>query len=324
MRTPPTLWSQDISFQVHTQLAIVGVVSFPDPPPSSVEGGSGDETIFGAVEKYYHSKINFLHGYLVFNIQLLTPNFAADIVGIAQGSKQKIEAKFAVLLTNVCKKLREKPIDFTELQMFFTSFFSQGKCIAKSSNIHETFDMLTRHKLWDYWNYYPLERLVQAFAADDQEIQSWIEAYKQDLRSYKLTTKLIDHIAAVDFDSSYGSPSEEEQLERPARYDRRYYSKLSLKLKMRFSDYTLHYIEDLWEEFAELYDLPPHVALLESISKGCVLIVWLVPTHLAPQILHTPPHSDDFYHKHEIMKVEFRGKCIYQEKELDEVHTSII
>ena len=172
--------------------------------------------------------------------------------------------------------------------------------------------------------YYPLERLVQAFAADDQEIQSWVETYKQDLRSYKLTTKLIDHIAAVDFDSSYGSPSEEEQLERPARYDQQYYRKLSLKLKTKVSDQTLHYIEDLWEEFAELYDLPPHKVLLESISKGCVLIVWLVPTHLAPQILHTVPHSDDFYRKHEIMRVEFGGKCIYQEKELDEVHTSII
>ena len=264
----------------------------------------------------------------MFNIQLLAPNFAAvcsgkdgDTVGISQRSKQKIEAKFAVLLTNICKKLREKPMDFTELQMFFTSFFSLGECIAKSSNIHETFDMLTRHKLWDYWNYYPLERLVQAFAADDEEIQSWVEAYKQDLRSYKLTTKLIDHIAA---DSSYGSPSEEEQLERPARYDRRYYSKLSIKLKMKFSDHTLHYIEDLWKEFAELYDLPPHTALLDSISKGCVLIIWLVPTHLAPQILLTVPHSDDFYRKHEIMRVEFGGKCIYQEKELDEVHTSVI
>ena len=47
VKTPLTLWSQDISFQVHTQLAIVGVVLFLVLK---------DETIFGAVEKYYHSK----------------------------------------------------------------------------------------------------------------------------------------------------------------------------------------------------------------------------------------------------------------------------
>ena len=240
-------------------------------------------------------------------------------------SRQKIEIKFAALLTNICRKLREKPINFTDLRMFFTSFFSSGEWIAKSSNIQEIFAAITRHKLWDYWNYYPLEGLVQEFAADDQEIKSWIETYKQDLRSYRITTKVIDHIAAVDSDSRYESPSEEKQLERPARYDQRYYQALSFKLKMKVTDHTLDYIEDLWKEYAELHGLPPYKALLDCIYEGCFLIVWLIPTHLAPQILHAVPHSDDFYRKHEIMRVEFGGNCIYQEeKELNEVHTTII
>ena len=261
-----------------------------------------------------------------------TINFAAlcsdadsGTVGITRMSRQKIEVKFAALLTNICRKLREKPINFTDLRMFFTSFFSPGECIAESSNIQEIFDMLTRHKLWDYWNYLPLEGLVQEFGADDPEIQSWIEMYRQDLRSYKVTTKLIDHIAAVDSDSRYESPSEEGQLERPARYDQRYYQTLSMKLKMKVTDHTLDYIEDLWKEYAELYSLPPHKALLDCIYEGCVLIVWLVPTHLASQILHAVSHSDDFYRKHEIMRVELGGKYIYQEeKELNEVHISVI
>ena len=271
---------------------------------------------------------------MAFGVQYLvaytfTINFAAlrsdedsGTVGITRMSRQKIEVKFAALLTNICRKLRGKQINFTDLQIFFTSFFSSGEWIAKSSNIQETFDTLTRHKLWDYWNYYPLEGLVHAFAADDQEILSWIETYKQDLRSYRITTKVIDHIAAVGSGSRYELPLEEKQ---PARYDQRYYQKLSIKLKMKVTDHTLDYIEDLWKEFAELHGLPPYKALLDCIHEGCVLIVWLLPTHLAPQILHAVPHSDDFYHKHEVMRIELAGKCIYQEeKELDEVHISVI
>ena len=259
------------------------------------------------------------------NAYTFTINFAARCSEIARTSRQKIEVKFAALLTNVCRKLRGKHIDFRDLHIFFKSCFSPGEWIAESSDTQEIFDTITRHKLWDYWNYLPLEGVVQEFAADDPEIQSWIETYKQDLRSYKVTTKLIDHIAAVDSDSSYESPSEEGQLEKPVRYDQQYYHRLSFKLKMKFTDHTLDYIEDLWKEYAELHGLPPYKALLDCIRKGCVLIVWLLPTHLAPQILHAAAHSDDFYRKHEIMKVELGGKCIYrEEKELNEVHATII
>ena len=161
--------------------------------------------------------------------------------------------------------------------------------------------------MWDYWNYYPLDQLVEVFAADDEEIMSWLESYKQDLNSYKEATKLIDYIAV------------KEQPEQPARYDWHCYQKL--KLNMKFTSHTLNYIDELWKEFAGLHDLPPHVALLESICEGCVSVVWLIPSHLAPKILSAAPHSDDFYHKHEITRVEFDGKCLYQEEKHQEVHT---
>ena len=206
-----------------------------------------------------------------------------------------------------------------DLQVFLTSYFSPGKCIPKSSSIHEIFKAITRHKLWDYWNYSPLEGIVQGFAADDQELTSWIETYRQDLESYKVTTKLIDHIATAASVSTVGeSPSDEE---RPARYDKQYYRTLSCKLKTKFTDHTLKYIDELWDKFANLYGLPPRVVLLDCIHKGCVSIVWLVPSRLAPQILNATPPNDEFYHKHEIMRVEFNEKCLHQEeKKVYQVH----
>ena len=226
---------------------------------------------------------------------------------ITQNNQRKMEAKFATLLMNTCRTLKNKPINVEDFQMFLTGYFP-SECIPKSSSIHETFEVITRHKLWDFWNYRPLYEIVQGFLADEPDVKSWIESYKRDLISFKVTTKLIDHIAETD----YIPPSEEEQ---PARYDQRYYKKLSFKLEMKFTHHTLVYIDDLWNEYAELYGLPPYVALLDCIRKGCVSIVWLIPSHLAPQIRSTTPLSGDFYRKHEITRVELGEECIYQEEE---------
>ena len=116
-------------------------------------------------------------------------------VGIAQRNKQTIDAKFATLLIKICRKLEGRQINLKDLHTFLTSYFSPGHCIPHSADIHEIFEAISSNKLWDYWNYLPLKKIVEGFAADDEEIASWIEAYKQDLKSYKVTTKLFECIA---------------------------------------------------------------------------------------------------------------------------------
>ena len=244
-------------------------------------------------------------------------------VEIAQRNKQDIDAKFATLLMNTCRKLGGRQINMEDLHLFLTGYFSPGKCIPKSSSIHEMFEAITHHKLWDCWNYYPLELIAQRFATDDQEITSWIKTYRQDLESYKVMTKLIDHIATAASVSTVSESLSDE--ERPARYDKQYYQNLSWKLKTKFTDHSLKYLDELWDKFANLYSLPPRAVLLDSVHKGCVSIVWLVPSRLASQILKATPPSDEFYHKHEIIKVEFNEKCLYQEeKKVDQVNMHYI
>ena len=231
------------------------------------------------------------------------------------GHKQKIEAKFASLLTKVRKKLREKQINSEDLSYFANSIFLR-EYIPKSSSINEIFEEMNRHRLWDYWNYYLLEEFILHFATDDPEAKVMMETYRQDLDSYKVTEKIIDHI-----DSFNETPYEEGQL---ARYDQQCYQKLSWKIKMNFTDHSLKYIDDLWNRFANLYSLPPRAALLDHIQKGCISIVCLIPSYLAAQVFHTaPPLRGDFYHKHEIARVELNGKCIYdEEKDCHKVHNA--
>ena len=262
----------------------------------------------------YFTLVILLIFVLIFAAQFIQKD--RGTVDIARGNQQKMKAKFALLFMNTCKKLKERPINVDDLQLFLTAHSLEY--IPKASTMHEIFEAITRHKLCDFWDYHLLEEIVQGFAADDPEVTSWIETYKQDLKSYKVTTKLIDHIAATSAD--YIPTSEEEQ---PARYDQQYYEKLSFKLKVKFTHHTLNYIDDLWKDCAELYGLPPYVSLLDCIREGCVEIVWLIPFHLAPQIRSTTPLSGSFYHKHEITRVKLGEECIYQEEEHCEVYVYV-
>ena len=248
--------------------------------------------------------------YILLPILVFTHNIAQEdsgAKGIAQKNMQKIFGNFSRMLTKVCRKLREKPINAEELKFLINSYF-QGEYIPKSSDINEIFEAANCHKLWDYWNYYPLENVVQLYASDDPELTLLMETYRQDFESYKVTTKIIDHITAVNAKSS-----EEEEHEKPS-YDRRYYQTLSLKLNATVTGHSVKYIDDLWNKFANLYNLPPRVALLDHIHRGCVSVVWYIPSYLAPQI-HLAPLSNVFYRKHEITRVEFDGRRIYQEGE---------
>ena len=73
--------------------------------------------------------------------------------------------------------------------------------------------MLGCDKLWDFWNYLPLKKFVEKFAADDAEIPLLFEAYKQDLKTYKVTTRLIDCISIAESDYK----PEERQHEKSGR-----------------------------------------------------------------------------------------------------------
>ena len=173
-------------------------------------------------------------------------------------------------------------------------------------NFSDIYEMFGCKKLWNSWDYLLLQKFVEKFAADDAEIASLFEAYKQDLKTYKVTTKLIDYISVAESDCK---PKERQHK----KSGREYYQEFSVKLGETVADRSLEYIDDLWDALVTVYDLPPHVAILDSIRKGCVSVVWRIPSHIAPKIFEAPPPSEEFYRKHGITRVEYSGESIYQE-----------
>ena len=218
-----------------------------------------------------------------------------------------------MLLTKIREKLREKPVSPDGLRFLINTFYEK-EYISASSNIDEIFNEGTRYKLWDYWNYEAIVIVVRVFAADDLKLKLLMETYRKDLESFKVASKLIDYIAALSLTQEEG-----EDVKIAARHDRRYYKKLEMKLNMRITNHSLKYIDELWNEFANLYSLPEHGVLLDRIHKGCVSIVWLIPSRLVSHILDAAPLSYVFYHKHNITRMELDGRCIYPEPH--ELHT---
>ena len=204
--------------------------------------------------------------------------------------------EFAKLISKVCGKLAGSNINIRDLRLFLKTSFP-GRTFPQS-DIHEIFETLSDNKLWDSWNYHLLKEIVEQFAADDQEIATWIKAYEKKFKQFKGTTRLIHCIGMVFVDSA---KTDDEQ---------------EISFKLGGSDDSLKQIEKLWNEFADHCGLPLHVARLCSITEGSVLVVWRIPSGIAPKILEAPPPSDKFYHKHGITRVEYGGECIYQEGEV--------
>ena len=234
---------------------------------------------------------------------------------LARENDQKIRGKFAGLLINVCQKLQNGDINVEDLRLFVIAFCPRGNCIPKSSNVHEIFEEITRHGLWSYLHYYLLEQIVEKFGSCDQEMKTWITNYKNDLLGYKASMKIMDFISVVQSDSSFDdSDSEEESPVKSIKYDRRYFRKLSVKLKVNITNQSLLYIESLWESFADYFLLPPLAAMLECIHTGCILVVWYIPSNLVPQIRQKAPQASDFFREHKIVCVKVGNTSIYEDE----------
>lgn len=220
-------------------------------------------------------------------------------MAIARQNLWEIKWKFSVLYMKACKKLRERQsqINIKDFRACLASLFPE-ESIPNSSNIEVILETITREKIWNYWNYSLLEKVVGEFLGDDQDMMSSIKTYKEDLTAYKATTKLVDYLVLGE--------------DQPKDY-----GKLTVKLDTMLTDHTLEYIENLWNKFATLYGLPPHVPLLDCICKGSVSIVWFIPPKLA-HIIHDAAPSKlnvDFYREYQITRVELEGECIYKEVE---------
>ena len=219
------------------------------------------------------------------------------------------------MLTNVCGRLQQNGIDIGEFSLFVVALFPPGDCIPQTNDLEEMFRAITRNGLWDFWNYSPLEEIVEKFGKGDPQLLLWVNEYKSDLVGFKACTKIVTYLSDVESDT-FDDDSDAEQAApvKQAKYDHRYYHRLSVKLKLNVANRSLSFIDDLWRSVSECFLLPPLSALLDRVHKGCITVVWLIPTSLVPRLLRQIYKARVFLKQRHIASLALDNLCVYNEE----------
>ena len=235
-------------------------------------------------------------------------------VEIIKRNQAKIRRKFASLVTNVRKKLEAKNIDMNDFSEFILTFFEGDvgqKLVSGSSlTVGDIFKSITKHKLWDYINYYYIEEILEEFGENDGELSQWLRDYKLELAGFKAATKIADFINCCK-PSGEIADADQSLRHNMARYDPTYCRRLSIKLNANVAEKGLHYIDDLWKSVADHFLLPSLPVLLESICEGCVEVTWLVPASHAMQIQWNLDGASEFLQHYGIVRLAIDAEVIY-------------
>ena len=193
-------------------------------------------------------------------------------------------------------------IDAEDVCFFVVTSFPPGDVIhLPPTALNKIFTTITHHRLWDYFHYSPLERIVNKFGANDPEMEKWVQDYKNELKTYTSRMKITDYTEPT-FDGSI------------AKFDLRYCC--PVEWKITFADDTLQSLADEWESFSAHYlePNPPSTCLLKSVCDDSTSVTWLIPSHLIPQLIKKVKLNTRFLQKHGIWNVTVADQCIYDEQ----------
>ena len=209
-------------------------------------------------------------------------------------------SEFATLVKNASRKL-QSIVNIDDFWVFVVNLFQPGDCIPDSRSVREIFCAITKNGLWDCVNYFPLKLIIEEFASNDTEMSDWVKKYEEAVSGYMLCTKISDHIDVVALSNSSDTDSDEKLEEKPAKYDQRYYRRLSLKVKAKVTEASMQCVSELWKSFASRYHLPSRMAILDSIRAECILVTWLIPTKHTLELIQKAHADPDFFQEHNIL-----------------------
>ena len=211
-------------------------------------------------------------------------------------------------------KLQEqlKPEEIkSKLQSFVLRLFQlPASCIPVSSSVEEVFEALTSRNLLTYWNYFPLEEIINNCSNDNLEMKDKLEQYKKDRFGFQLATKIKDYIpkARSKFPYSCDEPASKLQLKRTPAY----LTQLAITLDESVADFHLDYLEELWRSLSNALSLPPLYLLFDAVLMDSVAVVWLIPSECTPKAIEKAMQSANFFEKYPIVKVTIGDECIYE------------
>ena len=144
-------------------------------------------------------------------------------------------------------------------------------------------------------------------------MSKYISSYKAELAGFKATTKIIDFIEECN-DEEDIAYSDDSIGQFKARYDKKYYRRLAVKLKSPVAENSLEYVDDFWRSIADLFLLPSLPVLLESIHRGCTEITWSISSKAASKIESSVLL---FYRLLDVIQVKLDDEILFMAEEDD-------
>ena len=235
---------------------------------------------------------------------------------VVKESEAKLKDDFTSLLWKMSEKLIEMNVNMKDL-CYHVEWLFPGDCIPTRSDPEpgpkEIFSALMGKKLMNHLNYNPpLESIAKKFdKTADSSLLDLVENYKVKRTAFVATTSLADFISKCENEEE---ADPDEPLDK-TKYDKAFFRKLRLKLKIKITIETIEYIDDLWRSLADEFLLPSLSALLDKVISGSLTIVWLVQENIIQKILERIPVASDFFRRHHITEVFIDDECVYMDTE---------
>ena len=128
----------------------------------------------------------------------IPPSDSAAVV-VIKLNIERIEEKFAYLVTTACKHLQRKGVDIDDMLTFVITKLSSPNStdgthmvitvVESATTLGGIFRALSKHKVWDYRNYHLLRFIVKKFGRDDHQLNQMMEEYQEDYDNHILVQK---------------------------------------------------------------------------------------------------------------------------------------
>ena len=239
---------------------------------------------------------------------------------------EDIKSRFAILLQSIQYALEANHVTILAVRGVLVGMCPNCEDHIPKTNMEEIFAAATRHKLWSYEHHSPVEKVVRRLLSghDGSDYLSEIREYKAHLSGFYTTTELIKYIQYTNFDPTM--ETSELDLEQ---FTLAHYHKLMVKLELdgrKINMKSLKYVQELWEQFAEEFNIPYLTAVIGKIMSGSLIIVWLISPDVAEKIALSAnrPRSIRFFQRYLIIYVAVNHKPVYEQFMVSNYYTSLI
>ena len=233
-----------------------------------------------------------------------------------RSNMEDIKSRFTVLLQSIQSTLEANHVTIEAVHGILVGMYPDCEDHIPKTNMEDIFAAATRHKLWSYEHHSPVEKLVRRLLGSDH--LSDIREYKAHLSGFYTTTKLIDYITYTNINST----AEHGELDLE-EFSVAHYQKLMVKLELdrKIDTISLRYVQELWEEFAEEFNIPYLTAVIGKILSGSLHIIWMITPDTAEKIATAALESTFFQNHPNIIYIAINDTVHYDEVSSNLIHT---